>query len=83
MCRRRYTVNRVKEAEFKANETLPSSENVRARVEITGPQTCRVVGKSLSVLMMIDPTIFPRTTHTPARGWVAAAILRMCARCVF
>jgi hypothetical protein len=34
--------------------------HVRARVEIMGSQTCRIVGKSQSVLMMINPIISTR-----------------------
>eukprot|EP01047_Picozoa_sp_COSAG01_P030998 COSAG01_NODE_2182_length_8212_cov_7.046838_2_plen_172_part_00 len=34
---------------------------VRVRVEIMGSQNCRIVGKSQSVLMMINPIIFTRT----------------------
>jgi hypothetical protein len=34
---------------------------VRVRVEIMGSQKCRIVGKSQSVLIMIDPIIFTRT----------------------
>jgi hypothetical protein len=34
---------------------------VRVRVEIMGPQKCRIVGKSQSVLIVIDPIIFTRT----------------------
>jgi hypothetical protein len=35
---------------------------LRVRVEIMGSQKCRIVGKSQSVLMMINPMIFTRTT---------------------
>eukprot|EP01047_Picozoa_sp_COSAG01_P020908 COSAG01_NODE_1196_length_11303_cov_16.500714_14_plen_63_part_00 len=34
---------------------------VRVRVEIMGSQTCRIAGKSQSVLIMINPMIFTRT----------------------
>jgi hypothetical protein len=34
---------------------------VRVRVEIMGSQKCRTVGKSQSVLMIINPIIFTRT----------------------
>jgi hypothetical protein len=37
---------------------------LRVRMEIMGPGKCRIVGKSQSVLMMIDPIIF---THTRNR----------------
>eukprot|EP01047_Picozoa_sp_COSAG01_P093188 COSAG01_NODE_24381_length_781_cov_1.016129_2_plen_146_part_01 len=37
------------------------SRLLRVRVEIMGSQKCRIVGKSQSVLMMIDPIIFTRT----------------------
>jgi hypothetical protein len=33
---------------------------LRVRVEIMGLQKCRIVGKSLSVLIMINPMIFSR-----------------------
>jgi hypothetical protein len=55
---------------------------LRVRVEIMGSQKCRrIVGKSQSVLIMVDPTIFTRTRnrggrgggHRAARGAVAAA----------
>jgi hypothetical protein len=35
--------------------------SVRVRVEIMGSQKCRIVGKSQSVLIMIDPITFTRT----------------------
>jgi hypothetical protein len=34
---------------------------IRVRVEIMGSQRCRIVGKSQSVLIMINPIIFTRT----------------------
>jgi hypothetical protein len=34
---------------------------VRVRVEIMGSQTCRIVGKSQPVFIMINPIIFTRT----------------------
>jgi hypothetical protein len=43
------------------------ARSVRVRVEIMGSQKSRIVGKSQSVLMMINPIIFTRTrkhTHT-------------------
>eukprot|EP01047_Picozoa_sp_COSAG01_P040845 COSAG01_NODE_3462_length_6067_cov_3.183311_4_plen_88_part_00 len=41
---------------------------VRGRVEIMGSHTCRIVGKSQPVLIMIDPIIFTRTRRlAPAR----------------
>jgi hypothetical protein len=39
----------------------PGGMDVRVRVEIRGSQTCRIVGRSQSVLIMIDPIIFTRT----------------------
>jgi hypothetical protein len=37
------------------------SSALRVRVEIMGSQKCRIVGKSQSVLIMINPIIFTRT----------------------
>jgi hypothetical protein len=34
---------------------------IRVRVEIVGAQKCRIVGKSQSVLIMVNPIIFTRT----------------------
>jgi hypothetical protein len=36
-------------------------KKVRVRVEIMGSQKCRILGKSQSVLIMINPIIFTRT----------------------
>jgi ribosomal protein S14 len=38
---------------------------IRVRVGIMGSQTCRIVGKSQPVLIMINPIIFTRTRNTP------------------
>ena len=35
--------------------------DMRVRVEIMGSQNCRIVGKSQSVLVIINPIIFTRT----------------------
>eukprot|EP01049_Picozoa_sp_SAG25_P016296 SAG25_NODE_3675_length_1003_cov_1.250000_1_plen_148_part_10 len=45
----------------------PHGEWLRVRVEIMGSQKCRIVGKSQSVLMMINPIIFtrPRSVYLP------------------
>eukprot|EP01047_Picozoa_sp_COSAG01_P027483 COSAG01_NODE_1814_length_9172_cov_220.138212_12_plen_55_part_00 len=37
------------------------SRELRVRVEIMGWQKCRIVGKSQSVRIMINPMISPRT----------------------
>jgi hypothetical protein len=42
--------------------------NVRVRVEIMGSPKCGTVGKSQSVLMMINPMILFTRTRTDARG---------------
>jgi|EP01047_Picozoa_sp_COSAG01_P017724 hypothetical protein len=41
---------------------------IRVRVEIMVSQKCRIVGKSQSVLMMINPIIFTRTRTQPGVG---------------
>jgi hypothetical protein len=46
--------------------------------EMMGSQTCRIVGKSHSVVIMIDPIIFTRT-HIRGRakkkhGWLAPSV---------
>jgi hypothetical protein len=42
-----------------------SGRRIRVRVEIMGSQTCRIVGKSQPVLIMINPMI---STRTRTRG---------------
>jgi hypothetical protein len=47
----------------------PAADSLRVRVEIMGSQKCGIVGKSQSVLVMINPMIFTRT-RTPERPLV-------------
>jgi hypothetical protein len=42
--------------------------SVRVRVEIMGSQKCRIVGKSRTVLIMIDPIISTRTRNAAFLG---------------
>eukprot|EP01047_Picozoa_sp_COSAG01_P043379 COSAG01_NODE_3847_length_5644_cov_25.352209_6_plen_108_part_00 len=44
---------------------VPPAQQLRVRVEIMGSQKCRIVGKSQSVLIMIDPIISTLTS----RAW--------------
>jgi hypothetical protein len=44
----------------------------RVRVEIVGSQKCRMVGKSQSAVMMINPIIFTSTLGAQA-SWAQAA----------
>jgi hypothetical protein len=44
-----------------------SGWSIRVRGEIMGSQKCRIVGKSQSVLIMINPIISTRTRWVPLR----------------
>jgi hypothetical protein len=56
---------RCEQPELDTPRPLPSlclpMRRLRVRVEIMGPQKCRIVGKSQSLHMMIDPMISTRT----------------------
>jgi hypothetical protein len=62
----RYSMQQSTDAEVRPLLTVEGcgAEQLRVRVEIMGSQKCRIVGKSQSVLIMINLIIFTRTRRT-------------------
>jgi hypothetical protein len=65
---------RVEQRGSQVYTRMRPGESVRVRVEIMGSQKCRIVGKSQSAVVMINPIIFTLALRAPSDACGVAAV---------